>query len=165
LAYLGSECRGVSEARYVSELDKYVFVITYYSNTADENISFKLASRKYSKEMETNHTELFKPDNISGSASAPLPLLVDVTTEVGKTAESGNITVYPNPVKDMVRVSSFELIHKIVLFNSLGVAVYESYPESKTVGVSVDALKPGVYVIRVEYGNYTVIRKIIKSGN
>ena len=165
LAYSGSECRGVSEAGYVSELGKYVFVITYYSNTSGEDISFKLASMKYAKELEINHTELFKPDNISGSASSPLPLLVDITTEVGKTAESGNITVYPNPVKDMVRVSSFESIHKIVLFNSLGVAVYESYPDSKTVGISVVALKPGIYVIRVEYGNYTVIRKIIKSGN
>ncbi|NPA36739.1 MAG: T9SS type A sorting domain-containing protein [Chlorobi bacterium] len=162
IAYKDYECRGVSEARYISSLGRYVFVLTYYANVSDENVNFKLKNEN--AELPTDYAVAFTPDEITGSATAPKPLYVGEAT--GKeNISSLSLVIYPNPVRDFVRISAPETITCIGVFNSLGIKVMELNPGSENITVRTGKLTPGIYTFRIESGVDVVIRKVIVASN
>ena len=81
-----------------------------------------------------------------------------------------NITVYPNPAVDELKVS-FKISHrstaKISLFNNIGKQIYtqETDVEAGNNIVSIDikskSIEPGVYFVQLFSDNQTITRKLI----
>jgi hypothetical protein len=62
---------------------------------------------------------------------------------------SNNIIIYPNPAKDEIRVKA-DKDYNITIFNNLGNIMKEIKPQetsSKSMVISLSALKPGLYFI------------------
>jgi hypothetical protein len=81
-----------------------------------------------------------------------------------------NITVYPNPVVDELKIS-FRISHrstaKVSLFNNIGKQIYtqETDVEFGNNIISIDirskSIEPGVYFIQIVSENQTITRKLI----
>jgi hypothetical protein len=164
VAYNGEECRGVSEAKFISGLGRYVFVLTYYSNSDSEDIVFKVKQVDSENELSTNYSVDFRSDVISGEAIAPLPLLIDEATKISDGLNQNSLTIYPNPFTDVLRVSASEIITRVSVFNSVGNKVLEQMPESKSVTIQVQRLAAGVYTVQVEIDNEITNRKVVKTS-
>jgi hypothetical protein len=81
-----------------------------------------------------------------------------------------NITVYPNPVADELKISfrsSHRSVAQVSLFNNIGKQVLkqETDVEPGNNMVSIDirskSIEPGVYFIQILSGNQTITRKLI----
>jgi hypothetical protein len=163
LAYNGDECRGVSEARYIPSLGRYVFVITYYADNNDEDVIFKL--KKDNSEILTDFSVAFTPDEITGSAEVPKPLFVSGATSVHGYSGLDELLIYPNPAKDILRISAPETISGIDIYNPLGAKVMEIRAVSKSVTVQTGGLTPGIYTIMVKTGTVVTNRKVVIASN
>lgn len=83
------------------------------------------------------------------------------TEEVPKQKE---ISVYPNPFKEILAVSSAVLIKKLVVFDIYGKQIYQSELfNSKNVKIDLSSLASGTYVLKVFLANqHTFEYKILK---
>ena len=99
-----------------------------------------------------------------GEAVAPVPLLIDEATTIFDGFNQNSLTIYPNPVSDVLRVSASEVISRVSVFNSVGNKVLESMPESKSVTIQVQQLAAGVYTVQIEIDNEVTNRKIVKTS-
>lgn len=83
------------------------------------------------------------------------------TEEVPKQKE---ISVYPNPFKEILAVSSAVLIKKLVVFDIYGKQIYQSELfNSKNVKIDLSSLASGTYVLKVFLANqHTFEHKILK---
>jgi len=94
---------------------------------------------------------------------------VNVVTALENIA-TDDVTVYPNPFKDQglhIEVSSGNLQgSSIVLTNSIGQIIYAQDISTTESGASITipstSLPDGLYIIRVNVGNKTTVRKVIK---
>lgn len=74
-----------------------------------------------------------------------------------------NIVLYPNPVKDILKVSSEEAIQTLVIYNMMGQKVYETAVHNMQAEINVSVLDAGYYVLKMTKGDgSTVARKITK---
>jgi len=81
-----------------------------------------------------------------------------------------NVTVYPNPVVDELKIS-FKTSHRSIavvsLFNNIGKLVYkqdtEIEPGNNIISIDVrsKSIEPGVYFIQLFSENQTITRKLI----
>jgi hypothetical protein len=73
-AFVGSECRGVTNLQYYSQYDKYFAVMDIYSNTTTpEVVNFKIWNAAEAKEhTDVTPTINFSADNIDGSFASPI---------------------------------------------------------------------------------------------
>ena len=75
--------------------------------------------------------------------------------------ESADIKIYPNPVKDELRIESGELIiEKMEIFDITGKAIVNL--KSANV-INVSALPSGVYFVKIETNNSIVTKKFVKE--
>ncbi len=70
-----------------------------------------------------------------------------VYTSVSETADAGPISVFPNPTRDMLKISSSTPAQIIVVLNTMGMPVAD-YPAGST-QIDVSNLSTGVYLLRV----------------
>lgn len=164
VAYHGNECRGVSEAKYIAGLGRYVFVLTYYSNSDSEDIQFRVKPNDRENELSTDYSVVFRSDVISGEAAMPVPLLVDGATAISDDVNLNSLAIYPNPVSDLLNVSASQIISRVAVYNSVGSKVIELLPDSKSVSVQVQKLAKGVYNVQVEINNEITNRKVVKTS-
>ncbi len=75
-----------------------------------------------------------------------------------------NYNVYPNPATDAFTIESKTNsgMNYFTIYNSIGQEVYKSTINGKTV-VQASSYAPGVYFIKIENGNSTEVKKIIKN--
>lgn len=86
-----------------------------------------------------------------------------VTTQIVQNEEINNnvISVYPNPAKTNVVVSSNSLMNQVLLINIIGQVVLELTPNSNSVNIDLSKFNSGVYFLRVTNANTQQTRKII----
>jgi len=85
-----------------------------------------------------------------------------ILTGITNLSQSLDLKLFPNPVKDILRIESEEKVERIEVFNVLGQTAV--IVENTTDKVSLNNLSPGIYTVKVTdvKGNYTV-RKIQKQ--
>jgi len=76
--------------------------------------------------------------------------------------EKEKITIYPNPVKDILSFQTNSQIQKVSIFNSLGSIVF-STKELNSNFVNISNLESGVYFVEVQADKGSEIIKIIKE--
>ena len=79
--------------------------------------------------------------------------IVNITKSI---ATENSITIYPNPAKNAINISSQNQINNIIIYNFVGQTVYNG----NEIKINTSNFKSGVYIIKVETTEGTVIEKI-----
>lgn len=166
IAYALSEPRGVTEARFVPELNRYIFLLTMFSNSNQDKISFKVKSLNDDFEKPLLDELAFTADQVFGQAMNPFPLQLASTTGIDKSGIDRSIDVYPNPVDEKLQIRSDNMIKSVVISGLSGncINILSNLSEF-TLQIDTRNLVPGMYMLKIETLNGTFIRKLIKSSN
>jgi hypothetical protein len=166
IAYSGTERRGVTEARFVPDLNRYVFLLTIFSNLNQEKINFKLKSPDDVFEKEISDEVTFFSNEVYGQAMNPYPLhLLNTISNIGSEDER-LISVYPNPVTDKFQIKSWYKINTVIISGLTGNTILiQSNVEDYTTLIDTRNLSPGVYLLKIETSNGTSSRKMVKTNN
>lgn len=164
IAYHGSEIRGIGRASYVQPLGRAVFVMTYYGNEEDEEVTFRLKMQE-GAEYATDLVTGFRRDAITGGAYAPWQLVVGDVTVDSRDVRSGGLSVYPNPVRERLTVASAVPVQHVRLYDIAGKRVLDERPGTGNITLQVQQFTPGVYTLEVVTEHEVLVRKIIKTSN
>lgn len=74
-----------------------------------------------------------------------------------------SLKAFPNPMKDLVTLSSDKLIQEVKIMNMAGQILLENSFEEKSVSLSVGSLSPGVYLAQVKTDKGIETIKLIKK--
>ncbi|KAA3625808.1 MAG: T9SS C-terminal target domain-containing protein [Flavobacterium sp.] len=69
----------------------------------------------------------------------------------------------PNPVSDILTISSEVNIESVAIYSGLGQLIQQNQIDSSTVIIDVSALNSGVYVIQLASSDRTTSKKFIKQ--
>ena len=94
--------------------------------------------------------------------------VVDFTGIEDSPDEASIVSIFPNPASDHVNIKLQGLENsdiKVEIFSTTNLKVYEKQFTVSAVDITenidLKSLKPGMYILRVEYGDKTVVRKLI----
>lgn len=91
-------------------------------------------------------------DNVFFSA---IPLSVD-------TPEQTSLALFPNPVNDVLQISTAEPVTRMEVYNSLGQLVFENKGAALT-QINTSAWTVGTYIAKIQIADQTITRKIVKK--
>lgn len=166
IAYSPSEPRGVTEARFIPELNRYVFLLTMFSNSNQDKLSFKVKSLNDDLEKPLIEELNFSTDQVFGEAMNPYPLQLSGTTGIDQPGFDQSIQVYPNPVSEKLQIRSDDVIQSVVISGLSGNCIHIlSNLSEYTLLIDTKNLAPGMYILKIETLKGTFIRKLIKSSN
>jgi hypothetical protein len=88
----------------------------------------------------------------------------EATGATGANGNASRITVYPNPVSEMLTIQLGTLRTGAVLqlYNTTGVLIKTERLVNSTTALSVKALPAGVYYVRIKNGETTITQKIVR---
>lgn len=165
IAYTQTGQRGVTEARFIPDLNRYVFLLTMFSNLDQEKLSFKLKLLSDDQEKAIAENVVFSSDEVYGKAMTPYPLHLNSTTGIENTGIDGSITVFPNPFTDEIQIRSDETIRSATLSGLSGNCLQTISNSSEyTLRLTTKNLSSGIYILKIETSRGTILRKLIKSS-
>lgn len=104
-------------------------------------------------------SQIFKDNGKFGSQAT---YMVDVTYPAGiEDVTMENTTVYPNPVSDVLTISSSNQVQRVEIFNIQGQLVKAETGDVQS--ISVKDLANGLYTLKLTTENGTSMHKIIKK--
>jgi len=71
-------------------------------------------------------------------------------------------SVYPNPVRDVLNISSKAAVDSITVYDILGKVVLQAQPNAISPSINMGALASGAYLVNVTIGNASKTIKVIK---
>lgn len=96
-----------------------------------------------------------------GPSEVQLSFVVDETLSIDDNDLTNNdITIFPNPSKDNIQISSSQPIQRVMLFDILGKEV-KSVKDANTIDIS--QLKNGLYLATIITQNGSITRKVVKQ--
>ncbi len=164
IAYSGVEPRGVTEALFVPDLNRYVFLLTMFSNSNLEKLNFKIKLASDNLEKPLNEKVVFSINEVYGQAMNPYTLHLQNSTEVQNSEIDGSVYIFPNPVKEVLQIRSDDKIISITLSGLSGncIQILNNISENNLM-IDTRNLVSGVYILKIETSRGTLIRKLIKS--
>ena len=98
----------------------------------------------------------------NGTSVGSAVLVVFDGTNVSEIAEN-NISIYPNPAKDFVKISGDDNINSVKVYNCLGMIVEEIEVNANEAEINISEYNTGIYFFNVmtESGNH--IKKVVKK--
>jgi hypothetical protein len=164
IAYTGTARRGVTEARFVPDLNRYVFILTLFSNLNQEKMSLKLKTLYDISEKEISDEVTFVSNEVFGQAMNPYPLHLLNTTGLIGSGNEQSISVFPNPATEKFQIRSGYRISSFTISGLSGNSILtQSNISENMVSVDTRNLAPGLYLLKIETSNGTIIRKLVKS--
>lgn len=105
--------------------------------------------------------------NVSTAGSQGLVYLDDIRVEQTSTMGLDNnsfkgISLYPNPMQDVLNITNIEEINKVEIYSVTGQKVYAANPNTHIVNADTSQLPGGVYIVNVTSKNFTTNYKIVK---
>lgn len=71
------------------------------------------------------------------------------------------VTIYPNPVSNVLSIAADEQLQRAELFNTLGAQVYGQDIAGSSANINVGNLPRGVYILRLRGSSGTATRKVV----
>ena len=100
--------------------------------------------------------------NIDGESSFVVNITVE--NELGLSDfDTSSITIYPNPVKNILTISASESIYEISIFNLIGQKLVSKTNLSSEEKIAVSDLANGWYLLQITIGNRTKTTKFLKQ--
>lgn len=78
-------------------------------------------------------------------------------------AQTGVFTYYPNPVKDVLKLSYTNAITNVTVYNLLGQAVINTAMNQNEASIDMSRLPAGNYIVKVSADTMTKTIKVIKG--
>lgn len=72
------------------------------------------------------------------------------------------VSVYPNPVVDVLNISTKEAVSTVTIYDVLGKVVLQAQPDSISPSIDMSAFSSGAYLVQVTIGDATKTVKVIK---
>jgi hypothetical protein len=94
------------------------------------------------------------------SLTFPLPLEDEVTLS-SPTFQENNVSIYPNPTKDLIYIESNNTINAVKIFDTLGRLVLEQNNPSNQ--IDIFNLSSGLLFVQIETDNGSLVKKVIKD--
>jgi hypothetical protein len=164
IAYSQTGKRGVTEARFVPDLNRYVFVLTMFSNSNREKLNFSIKSLNHDQEELIVDELNFGANEVYGQAMNPLKLHLVNSTGLDDFENDKSLFVYPNPVTDQLQIRSDGLIYSVTLTGLSGNCIkILSNVSANSLQIDTRDLVSGMYMLKIETSNGTTVRKLIKS--
>lgn len=76
--------------------------------------------------------------------------------------DAANFSVYPNPVKDVLNISSTNVVDSVVVYDVLGKVVLQDTPGVVSPSINTSALSSGAYLVNVTIDGSSKTIKVIK---
>ncbi len=86
-------------------------------------------------------------------------IAVDHVTGLNET-NLEEISIFPNPAKDVLNVHSPDVIRNISIINILGMVELESSPNAASCNLDLSGFDNGIYFVRIQTSNGTLTKKI-----
>ncbi|NQT63035.1 MAG: T9SS type A sorting domain-containing protein [Candidatus Marinimicrobia bacterium] len=176
-AFVGEECRGVSQPVFIEALDQYMVFLMVYGNSEDEDVTFSYydASEDYIWTMETSIT--FQANLVLGSVNEPLVMTLQTLGigDPGYIPDSYSLAQnYPNPFNPVTTLG-FGLPEEghvsIRIYNLRGQAIRTLIDKDMQAGYEFvewnsldDGGRPmtsGIYLVVMQSGNFREVRKML----
>jgi hypothetical protein len=106
-------------------------------------------------------TDYYATQTLGGCESATFKVTVNEILGT-PSFDLASLSVYPNPVTDMLTVSNKDSMTEITIINLLGQTVISQKSNSDKVEINTSRLQSGSYILRVYTSNGTAAVKIIK---
>lgn len=87
----------------------------------------------------------------------------DTVLDVNEENILENMTVFPNPVNDILTLKAQENIETISIYNLLGQEVLRTQPKVLNTNIDMSSLPTGMYVVKVQVGDSIGSYKIVKN--
>jgi hypothetical protein len=78
-------------------------------------------------------------------------------------AENLNLTVCPNPAKNVLNIKAASTIVKLTVINIYGQEVLTTNPNAKSSSLNIDNLSIGTYILRTAFDDKVIISKFVKE--
>ncbi|MDR1346172.1 MAG: T9SS type A sorting domain-containing protein [Bacteroidales bacterium] len=106
----------------------------------------------------------FNTHNAAGCDSiVTLTLLVISGTNIESGDLTGKLTLYPNPVQDMLHIAAGCNINEIAVYDLYGKAIVRQQTDSFSTDIAFSHLPNGVYMIRIVTNEGTTHYKVVKQ--
>jgi PKD repeat protein len=76
-------------------------------------------------------------------------------------ASTVTLTLFPNPVRDVLKIDASQTIQEIQVINQVGQVVLEKRTDSRSLTVATSDLNAGVYTLKVKINEKFYVRKIV----
>ena len=87
------------------------------------------------------------------------------TTDLRSLSTNTDFSVFPNPVSDLLTVSTIESINQVSVYNSSGQLVQQiKESNSGVLQFNLQNIESGIYVLKVETDSNTFVERIVKSA-
>ena len=73
------------------------------------------------------------------------------------------ISVYPNPSSDFLKISALKNIDEINIYDIMGKQVYSNKTNTKTLDLNISNFKNGYYSIKIKVGEFIKVKSFIKN--
>ncbi|MFA8300357.1 MAG: T9SS type A sorting domain-containing protein [Hyphomicrobiales bacterium] len=84
--------------------------------------------------------------------------------ELSHNLDEEKVCLYPNPVKDIVRIEGKDIIRDIKVYDCLGnVKIVSGNIEKKSFVTDISQLSKGVYFLDIDFGTYKKTEKVVKD--
>lgn len=75
----------------------------------------------------------------------------------------GDMAIYPNPVKNVLRIRTQQDIDKLQIINIMGQIMTEVVPHIGNQDIDVSDLMPGIYILNISNEHKTITKKFVKK--
>lgn len=87
----------------------------------------------------------------------------NVSTSINNVSDNDEVSIYPNPFVDVIKIKSEKPIDKILIIDCIGRIVETYYPELNSCDMNLEKLSLGEYFIAIQFVNgEAIVNKILK---
>ncbi len=165
-AFVGSECRGLAEAKYEEAQDKVFFYLTVFSNTYQgEKVELKFYNSPNSQKVDCANEIDFVDGNNQGTVSAPYTITIDgELTAIDEVSVDAAFKCFPNPANSYIKIEGASMIKEVKVADVLGKMVVSPLQLNQTsYELDVSDLPRGRYFLIINPGPAQAITNFIKQ--
>lgn len=86
------------------------------------------------------------------------------SSSINHLTEKGQVSIYPNPFLDEIKIKSALRIEKVLIIDCLGRVLDSYFPNSISSGMNLEKLRSGSYFMAIQFDNgETIIHAIVKT--
>jgi len=105
---------------------------------------------------------------VNAASNSGFVYLDDVKLQAAATAGTNNnqitgLSIYPNPVKNVLNITHNNIINGVKIYSSTGQLLIAEEPNNNQVTLNIERLAAGVYFVNTTAGGFTKQSKVIKE--